>query len=199
MRLVGWSRNGALGVVLALGTLLAACSSPTQGPTIQIGADGWTASPETMVQASDRFEITIVNTTDTPAKFILVRMDYGDVKDIPVVDGVVDATAQVVYESDDPTVQSLPMVAYSMIHPENPGESLPPEWEPASIEAGAEMRIVVGGAFGMGGGEPGSFVVISYESGGLERGDLAVFNLTDENGEVPQMDLEDFFATDDEP
>lgn len=198
MRLVGWSRIGLLGVLVS-GTLMAACSSPTQGPTIQIGADGWTASPETMVQTSDRFEITIVNTTDTAVNFILVRMDYGDVKDIPVVDGVVDATAQVVYESDDPTVQSAPVVAFIMIHPGEVGESLPPGWEPASVEAGEELRVVVGGAFGMGGGEPGAFAVISYKSGGIERGDFAVFNLTDENGDVPQMDLEDFFPTDDEP
>ena len=94
-----------------------------------------------MVQTSDRFEIAIVNTTDTPVNFILVRMDYGDVKDIPVVNGVVDATAQVVYESDDPTVQSPPVVAYIMIHPENPGESLPPGWEPASVEAGEELMV----------------------------------------------------------
>ena len=195
MRLVGWSRIGLLGGALVWGILLASCSSPMQGPTIQIAADGWTANPETMVQTSDRFEITIVNSTNTPVNFIIFRMDYGDIKDIPLVDGLPDLsgmTVYEVYEVDDLGELSRPVVAYTMIHPGDVGESPPAGWEPASVEAGKEQKVIIGGAFGMGGGEPGSFAVISYEPGGHERGDFAVFNLTDENGEIPQMDLEDF-------
>lgn len=149
-----------------------------------------------MVQVGDQFELTLVNSTGTPVSFIIIRMDYGDVKDIPLVNGVPDVSGQVVYEVYDVDAQgselSRPVVAYGMIHPGEVGESPPPGWEAASVDAGEEQKVAIGGGFGMGGGEPGSYAVISYEPGGHERGDYAVFNLTDENGEIPQMDLEDF-------
>ena len=185
-----------LATVFVAGILLYTWVRPTQGPTIQIGADEWTANPKTMVQTKGQFELTLVNSTDTRVNFVIVRMDYGDVKDIPLMDGLPDLSGVTVYEvygvDDQGFELSRPVVAYTTIHPGDVGESLPSGWEPASVDAGEEETVVIGGALGMGGGEPGSFAVISYDPGGLERGDYAVFNLTDENGEIPQMNLEDF-------
>ena len=63
------------------------------------------------------------------------------------------------------------------------------------LDANATTTLRVGNP-GLGGGEPGRFVVISNEPGGLERGDFAVFDMTDESGNVPQFTIEDFHPSD---
>ena len=66
------------------------------------------------------------------------------------------------------------------------------------MPAGETVSVQVGNP-GLGGGEPGRFAVISYEPGALEAGKYVVFDMTDENGEVPLFTLEDFFPSEEEP
>lgn len=167
-------------------------SPPTQGPDVRIGPNQWTADPASMVQTGDWFRFTVENTLDTEVRFVVLTLDYGKVTDIPVVDGVVDVNRQVLYESSNSLDPGDPVVAYGLVHPGPTGEGAP--WGPAVLDAGATTTVQVGNA-GLGGGEPGRFVVVSYEAGGLEQGQFAVFDMTDEDGVVPQFTLDDFFPT----
>jgi hypothetical protein len=144
-----------------------------------------------MVQPGDWFTFTVVNSRDIAVEFVVLRMNYGNVDDLPLVAGVVDITRQVVYESDDPTVQSPPVVAYYVVHPAVEGEDAV-GWEPAKVPAGGSATVQVGNR-GLGGGEPGRFAVVAYEPGSLDAGEYAVFEMTDENGHVPQFTVDDFF------
>lgn len=114
-----------------------------------------------------------------------MRMYYGEVADLPLVDGVVDVSQQVVYAGEDPVVAFGP-------YPEFGGEGA--DWMPWTVAAGSSTTIKVGTS--LGGGEPGRFAVISYQAGAIEAGEHAVFDMTDENGNVPQFTLEDFHPTD---
>jgi len=185
---------GARAIWLPFCLLLSGCfQPPTQGPIVDIGEDGWIADPPTIAQTRERFEVTLVNSLDTSVSFIIVRMDYGEVTDLPLLNGVVDVNRQVVYEVDDPMVLSPPLVAYSVVYPDN--EEIFNEGTAPVLEPGQEGKVTIGNP-GLGGGEPGSFAVISHDPGGLERGDYATFNLTDENGQVPRMSLDDFCLPD---
>lgn len=175
------TRVGFVGVAVLMSIGLAACTEATQGPTILIDETGWTANPQSVVQSSDRFSFDLDNSLDTDVEFVLLRMDYGDVVDIPLEDGLVDVSQQVVYDGDDPVVAYVP-------YPEV-GDGA--DWEPWSVDAGSSTRVNVGTS--LGGGEPGRFAVISYRPGAIDAGEYAVFEMTDENGEVPQFTLEDFF------
>lgn len=179
--------------------LVSSCQAPTTGPTVNAGEDGWIADPLTTMQERERFEVTLVNSLDTPVSFVIVRLDYGEATDLPVVNGVVDVNrtrgavyGPVEYEVYDPNVSGPLVVAYHMVYPdvEEVTESTVPVLEP-----GEETKVTIGNA-GLGGGEPGSYAVISHEPGGLERGDYAVFNLTDENGVIPRLSPVDFCVPD---
>jgi hypothetical protein len=183
-------------VVLFLFVAAAGCSvlsPPTQGPEVRIGPNQWTAEPVSMVQTGEWFEFTVENTLDTGVRFVVLTLNYGKVSDIPVVDGLVDVNRQVLYESSDPLNPGDPVVAYALVFPGPTGEGAP--WGPAILDAGAATTVQVGNP-GLGGGEAGRFVVVSYETGGLEQGHFVVFDMTDEDGVVPQFTLEDFFPTD---
>lgn len=187
------SRSRCAAVVAGLVVVgLTACSQPTTGPTIRVDNKGWTPDPPSIVQPGEWFTFTVVNSRDIDVEFVVLQMNYGNVDDLPVVDGVVDVTRQVVYESDDPTVQSPPVVAYYVVYPAVEGEGAV-GWEPAKAAAGASATVQVGNR-GLGGGEPGRFAVVSYHPGGLGAGEYAEFELTDENGQVPRFTLEDFFS-----
>ena len=129
------------------------------------------------------------NALDTEVRFVVLTLNYGEVTDIPVVDGVVDVNRQVLYESSNSRDPGDPVVAYGLVHPGPTGEGAP--WGPAIFDAGATTTVQVGNP-GLGGGEAERFVV---ETGGLEQGHFAVFDMTDEAGQVPQFTLEDFFPT----
>lgn len=178
--------TAAIGVSL----LLSSCSQPTQGPTVRIGEDGWAANPPTMTQERLTFELTLVNALDRPVSFVIVRMDYGEVTDLPLVNGVpdVDRGTHVIHgaleeEKFAPDVMGPLVVAYHLVHPDV--DEVTPATAPV-LEPGEERKVRVGNP-GLGGGEPGSYVVISYEPGGLERGDYAFFTLATEDGEIPRM------------
>lgn len=189
-RRYAWFRNGGAAVVALALVGSTACSgiisSPaTSGPTVQID-DEWTVEPPSVVQPSDRFSFVVDNSLDEDVGFVLLRMDYGEVVDLPLADGVVDVSQQVVYDGEEP------VVAFGS-YPEFGGGT---GWEPWSVAAGSSTTVTVGSS--LGGGEPGRFAVVSHRPGAIEEGDYVVFDMTDENGEVPQFTLEDFFPTEDE-
>ena len=74
---------------------LAACSEPTAGPTIRVDDAGWTPEPPSVVQPEEWFTFTVVNSRDIDVEFVVLRMNYGNVDDLPLVAGVVDNTRQV--------------------------------------------------------------------------------------------------------
>ena len=107
------------GFAALIGLLLVvvSCSSPTTGPRVRIAEGGWTADPVVTIQSGEWFEFTVSNELEVAVPFVVVQMNYGDVADLPLVDGLVDVTRQVMYESEDPAVQSPPVVAYYVVHP----------------------------------------------------------------------------------
>jgi len=178
---------------IVMGAMLVAvtgCATPTEGPTIHIGSDGWTADPQAITQTGHVFDVTLVNSLDEPIRFVVIQLNYGEMTDLPVVDGVLDVSRQVLYTSDDPGDPGPPVAAYYVIHPGVETEGAV-GWEPAVLQPGEKATLTVGDP-NLGGGEPGAFAVVSYEPGALERGDFARFDITDENGQVPMWDLEDF-------
>lgn len=178
--------------------LLAACAPPTQGPIVRIDDDGWTADPVSMVQEREWFEVTLVNSSQTEARFMIVRMEFGEVLDLPQVNGVVDVsrdqgfvTGPVEYDTFEPVVGPL-VVSYVLVYPDTLGVT---DATVPVLQPGEERDVRVGNR-GLGGGDPGSYAVISYEPGSLERGDYVVFSLTDEDGEIPRLDPVDFCIPD---
>jgi hypothetical protein len=152
-----------------------------------------------MVQEAEWFEVTLVNQSQAEARFVIVRMDFGEVTDLPQVNALVDVsrdhgfvTGSVDFDVHDPNVMGPLVVAHYLVYPDvtHVSESTVPTLQPA------EERTVRVGNFGLGGGEPGSYAVISYEPGSLERGDYTVFNLTDANGETPRLAPVDFCIPD---
>jgi hypothetical protein len=191
LKLAGLRWLGGFTAIAGL-LLISACSTPTAGPTVRINEQGWEADPAVIVQPGEAFTLTLVNELDSPVSFVLVQVNYGDVDELPLVDGVVDVSRQVLYEIDDPTVASPPVVAYYTVHPGVEGEGAV-GWSPDVLEPGETKKLTIGDP-SKGGGGPGAYVVISHEPGGLGRGDYAAFDLTDKNGKVPMMSIEDFFG-----
>jgi len=166
-------------VSIILVVIVTACS-PMEGPTIVIDASGWSAIPERMVQPGNQYVLRVVNTTDSPVSPVVVRMFSGDVRDIPLINGVIvdveNGTADGLHEVHQPA----PGLEYRMFYPDL--EDIAAGRPLAPLEPGDELRVVVGGSFGLGGGEPGTYAVISNDPGGLKRGDFAVFELTAPGG-----------------
>lgn len=191
-------RSSVLSTILVLLLVLTACAPPTQGPVVHISEDGWTADPVTMVQEREWFELSIINSSQAEARFVIVRMEFGDVLDIPQVDGVVDVsrgqgfvTGPVEYDTFEQVTGPL-MASYRLVYPDTLGAS---DATVPLLQPGEEREVRVGNR-GLGGGDPGSYAVISYEPGSLERGEYVVFDLTNPDGEVPRLDPVDFCIPD---
>lgn len=146
-----------------------------------------------MVQTGEWFEFTVVNSRDAPVRFVVLNLNHGKVTDLSIVDGVVDVNRQVLYESANPLDPGDPVLAHGLVHPGPTGEGA--RWRPAFLDVGDTTTVQVGNP-GLGGGEPGRFVVVSCDTGGLEQEYFVVFDMTDESGVVPQLTIEDFFPTD---
>jgi len=192
------SRAGSFVSAILVLLLLTACAPPTQGPVVRIGNDGWTADPVSMVQEREWFEVSIINSSQAEARFVVVRMEFGEVLDLPQVNGVVDVsrdqgfvTRPVQYDTFEPVVGPL-VVSYHLVYPDTLGVT---DATVPVLQPGEERDLRVGNR-GLGGGDPGTYAAISYEHGSLERGDYVVFDLTDVNGEVPRLDPIDFCIPD---
>ena len=175
-------------VVVALLIGLSACSPPTTGPVVRIDETGWTADPPSVVQQGDRFRFVVDNSLEVDVQFVILRLYYGEVTDLPLVEGVVDVSQQVVYDGEDP------IVAFGLYPEFERGDA---DWEPRNVAAGSATTVNVG--TGLGGGEPGRFVVVSYLPGSIAAGHYAVFDMTDENGDVPMFTDQDFHPIEGQP
>lgn len=167
----------ALGLAAALLTVLAAsCSTTAEGPAIEIRDEAWTAVPST-TEAGGSFVITVTNQGTESQDFAVLMLRAGDPNALPMRDGLVDL------RQDQPfsDTQNPAYTYFDVVYPEyerREGEGVDPETLiPETIEPGEQMSITIGNF--KGGGEPGTYVVLSYQSGGYEAGKYAVFTITD--------------------
>jgi len=169
MRLFG--RVGMFGAA-ALLAVMPACAAPAQGPTIEIGESAWSAVPPVMGASGGEFVITVANLTDTLQKFAVVTISSGaDADALPMDEGLLDVGFDGSYSS-----------TYWIVHPDyerREGEGVTPDpVAPDTIEPGERKSVTIGGF--KGGGEPGTYVVVSFEVGGYEADDYAVFTIVGE-------------------
>jgi len=161
---------GAAVVVLA-----ASCSAPA-GPNIDIRDDAWTATPLSVEAGGGEFTLTVANETATTQTFAVVYLWRGSPDAIPTVDGLLDLTRdRLAGDEENPDAALFSIVYPEYESPEGEGVE-PAALVPASVEATEEVTFTIGGA--KGGGEPGSYVVLSWEPGAYEAGDYAAFEIT---------------------
>jgi len=150
-----------------------ACSSPAEGPTVEMRVGSWSPTSTTMEAGGGSFRITLVNRKAEPVRFAVLRMWAGDPNGLPILDGTIDL------RQDQPfsDTQNPNYVNFDVVYPEyERTEPTPAPLVPDTIEPGEEKSVTIGGF--KGGGEPGSYVVISMEPGGYEAGEYAVFAIT---------------------
>ncbi len=162
MRSLGW------GLIAAV--LIGACSAPA-GPEIVINETGWDAVPATVAAGGGAFTLTVTNKTAEHQTFAVLYLYEGDPDSLPTVDGLLDLDQ----ENWVPGETNFWFVYPDYAFPE--GEQTLAPLTPAGVDANTETTITIGGA--KGGGEPGTYVILSWEQGGYEAGDYTEFVITD--------------------
>lgn len=165
---MSWKRP-VVALITMLLVAVPACSGPADGPTIELRESAWTAVPPQMQASGGEFVITVTNLTDAQQKFAVVACFGADPDALEMEDGLLALGSESGYNS-----------TYWIVHPEyerREGEGVTPDpVAPDTIAAGERKTITIGGL--KGGGEPGDYVVLSYETGGYEAGVYAVFEIT---------------------
>lgn len=155
-------------VVLVL--TLVSCSAPG-GPAVQINETSWTASPSAVQARGGEFTLTVTNKTAQDKTFAVIFLFEGEPESMPTVDGLLDLDQRNWVPGE---------TNFSIVYPEyetQEGEGVAPApLDPAEVEADAESTFTIGGF--KGGGEPGTYVVLSWSPGGYEAGDYASFEIT---------------------
>ena len=157
-----------LGVAATLLVALAAsCSSPAHGPSIKIRDGSWSAVPAEMELGGGSFTILVTNLDTVPAEFAVVSLNGADPGALPVRDGQLDMRDN--------------LSSFAVVYPEPaPDENRQSGAESIllaqTIGPDQEMQVTIGTFEG--GGEPGTYVVMSCEKGRYEAGDYAVFTIT---------------------
>lgn len=164
-----------LAAVLVL--VVAACSSAAEGPTIETGDSPWSAVPLTLESGGGSFSITAANSGTEQQEFVVVSLFGGDPEALPMHNGLLDLSRDGLFtDSEDPDVAT-----FQVVHPEyerREGEGVEPGVVvPDTVDPGEEKSVTIGGF--KGGGEPGTYVVLSYKPGRYEAGDYAAFTVTD--------------------
>ena len=163
----------ALGVVVAV--VVVSCSAPA-GPNIDIGDGAWSASASPVEAGGGEFTLTVANETDTTQTFAVVYLWRGSPDSLPTVDGLLDLSRNhLAGDAENPDVALFSVVYPDYHSPEGEGVE-PAPLVPVSVEPTEEVTFTIGGA--KGGGEPGPYVVLSWEPGGYEAGDYAAFEIT---------------------
>lgn len=162
---------GCAAVLLAV--LAASCSSTAEGPTIEIRDSSWTAVPETLEAGGGSFSIRLVNLGTTRQAFAVVTLFGGDPGTLPIRDGLLDVSRDGI--SADPDNPEIAL--FGVGHPDYERREGGGILVPDTIEPGEEKSITIGGL--KGGGEAGTYVVVSYTPGRYEAGDYAEFTITD--------------------
>jgi len=156
--------------------LVAACSFAAEGPTIEIGDSSWSAMPSTMEAGGGSFTITVVNSGTEQQEFAVVSLFGGDAAALPMNNGMLDLSRNgLSTDAENPGVAT-----FHVVHPDyegQEGEGVEPGLlVPDTIGPGEEKTVTIGGFEG--GGEPGTYVVLSYKPGAYEAGDYASFTIT---------------------
>lgn len=162
-----------LGCTVALLVVLAAsCSSTAEGPTIEIRDGSWIAVPPTVEAGGGSFSVTVINLGTEPREFAVVTLWRGEPDALPMRNGQLDLRL------DQPFAET---VHFDVVHPDyerQEGEGVEPgPLIPDTIDPGEEKSVTIGGFEG--GGEPGTYVVLSHEPGRYEAGEYAAFSITD--------------------
>jgi len=151
--------------------LIAACSAPA-GPEIVIDETGWEAVPATVAAGGGEFTLTVTNQTGEGQAFAVIFLYEGEPGSLPTVDGLLDLDQG----NWVPGETNFWFVYPEYEFPEGEGVG-PAPLDPAFVGANAEMTFTIGGP--KGGGEPGTYVVVSWAAGGYEAGDYAAFTITE--------------------
>ena len=157
--------------ILFVAILVAACSTPA-GPGIVIDEGGWEAVPATVAVGGGAFTLTVTNQTAEHQTFAVIYLYQGEPDLLPMVDGLLDLDNR----------NRVPGEAnFWIVHPEyetREGEGVnPPPLTPAGVGANSETTFTIGGA--KGGGEPGTYVILSWAPGGYEAGHYTEFTITE--------------------
>ena len=168
------------GAVVVLVVLAVSCSSPAEGPTIEIGEGSWTAVPATLEAGGGSFDITVSNLGTTRQEFAVVSLFDGHPGALPTRNGLLDLR----HHQGLVNFENPESATYYVVHPDyerREGEGVDPgTLVPDTIDPGEEKSITIGGF--KGGGEPGTYVVLSYTPGRYEAGDYAAFIITGSDG-----------------
>jgi len=175
MRFRDWMGTGWF--VALLTVVAVSCSSTPEGPTIEISDTAWTATPASIEAGGGSFSITVVNSGAEQEEFAVVRLFNGDPATLPMVDGLLDLSRDGLFaDAENPGVAT-----FGVVYPDyerREGEGVPPGvLTPDTVAPGEEKSVDIGGF--KGGGEPGTYVVLSWEPGGYEAGDYASFTVTE--------------------
>jgi hypothetical protein len=154
---------------------------------------GWKAVPATVAAGGDKFDLTVTNNTNTPQEFVVVvicdavsidasdEVDYTpanqDPDALPIVDGQLDLQRSGLCGD----LESPDTALYTLVYPEyeaSEGQASNPETMTAgSVAPNTATTITIGGFEG--GGEPGTYVILSWSPGGYEAGDYTAFTITE--------------------
>jgi hypothetical protein len=172
--------------------LIAACSAPA-GPEIVIDETGWEAVPATAAAGGGKFDLTVTNNTDTPQEFVVVvicdavsidaadEVDYTpanqDPDALPIVDGQLDLQRSGLCGDPESPDTALYTLAFPEYEPSEGQASNPEAMTPGSVAPNTDATVTIGGL--KGGGEPGTYVILSWSPGGYEAGDYTAFTITE--------------------
>lgn len=185
MRSWNWLGTGLVAVLLVV--VAVSCSASEEGPTVVISDDGWSATPASAAVGGGEFTLTVSNDTDAVQSFVVVTMcpnpeatqqPHGnDPAALPTSDGLLDLSRDMLCgDPEQPDVALFIVVSGDYEHREGEGVT-PGPMTPTTVEPGGEETVTIGGA--KGGGEPGTYVALSWKPGGYEEGDYAVFTVTE--------------------
>jgi hypothetical protein len=168
--------RAAVWLALVVSVVAASCSSTPEGPTIEITDTSWTATPVSVEAGGGSFSITVVNSGTEQEEFAVVSLFGGDPATLPMVDGLLDLSRDGLFAD----AENAEVATFRVVYPDyerREGEGVPPGvLTPDMVAPGEETTVKVGGFEG--GGEPGTYVVLSWKPGGYEEGDYTSFAVT---------------------
>lgn len=123
------------------------------------------------------FEITVVNLGTSRQEFAVVSLFDGDPGALPMLNGTLDVSRDgLSFDSENPATTT-----FYVVHPDlesREGTDMASGiLVPDSVGPGEEKTVTIGSL--MGGGEPGTYLVLSYAPGRYEAGDYVAFTITD--------------------
>ena len=166
--------------------VLTACSAPA-GPQIVMTESSWEAIPASVAAGGGEFELTVVNETDVDQPFVVVticdvkELDYTpeqqDPAALPMTNGLLDLSRDGLCGDPENLNTALFWVVSGDWEPREGEDLQQAPMTPDVALADSESTITIGGF--KGGGEPGTYVILSWTPGAYEAGAYAAFTITD--------------------